>query len=216
MHKIISFLGQYRNWVLIIVALIFYSVGTIGILDQNNRDWFLSLTPFNLILSFVLLISATHPNRLGLISVLVISFVTGLIVEWIGVHTGLLFGDYFYGNNLGYKLFEVPLVIGINWGILVVCAGSVAHRFGLGSIPTIILGAALMTGLDVLIEPVAIKSDFWYWKNDLVPLYNFICWFIVAIPLQWLNSIWNKPQSNKVYDALFIILVLFFTILNLN
>jgi putative membrane protein len=148
--------------------------------------------------------------------VLVLSFIVGLIAEWIGVHTGLLFGNYYYGNNLGFKYFDVPLVIGLNWGLLVICAGSIANRFKLETISTVILGAALMTGLDYLMEPVAIKSDFWHWKNGEIPIYNFVCWFLVALPLQWANLKWNKATSNKVYDALFIILVLFFTILNLN
>jgi putative membrane protein len=205
---------KYRDWILIAIAVIFYTVGTVGILDHNTKDWFLSLTPFNLILSFSILLAARHPDRKGLLKVVLISLIVGLSVEWIGVHTGLLFGDYYYGNNLGFKFYDVPLVIGLNWGLLVVCSGSVANRLRMGTISTVIIGAALMTALDYLIEPVAIKSDFWHWKLEEIPIYNFICWFSVALPLQWINKKWNKAVSNKVYDALFIILVLFFSILN--
>jgi putative membrane protein len=216
MNQLTSIFKRYLDWILIAIALVFYTVGTIGILDENNRHWFLGLTPFNLILSFLILLTASNPNRKSLIAVLCVSLFTGLTVEWIGVHTGLLFGNYYYGNNLGYKYFEVPLVIGLNWGLLVVCSGSIAKRFKFGTINTVILGAALMTGLDYLIEPVALKSDFWHWQNEQIPAYNFVCWFLVSLPLQWLNYIWNKHATNKVYDALFIILVLFFTILNFN
>ncbi len=214
MNLLTSILTKYRDWILIAIAVIFYTVGTFGILDHNTKDWFLGLTPFNLILSFCILLTASHPDRKGLFNVLLISFIVGLSVEWIGVHTGLLFGDYFYVNNLGFKLYDVPLVIGLNWGLLVVCSGSVANRLKMGTIPTVIIGAGLMTALDYLIEPVAVKSDFWQWKLEEIPAFNFICWFIVALPLQWINIKWNKAASNKVYDALFIILVLFFTILN--
>jgi putative membrane protein len=216
MNQLTTIFKEQRDWILIAIAIIFYSVGTFGILDENNRNWFLGLSPFNLILSFCILVAASHPQRHRLFLVLVLSFIVGLIAEWIGVHTGLLFGNYYYGNNLGFKYFDVPLVIGLNWGLLVVCAGSIANRFKLETISTVILGAALMTGLDYLMEPVAIKSDFWHWKNGEIPIYNFVCWFLVALPLQWANLKWNKATSNKVYDALFIILVLFFTILNLN
>ena len=202
MNQLTSIFKRHLDWILIAIALIFYTVGTFGMLDANKRDWFLGLTPLNLMLS--------------LFFVLAVCFVVGLAVESIGVHTGLLFGNYFYGNNLGYKFFDIPLVIGLNWGLLVVCSGSIANRMKLSIIPTIILGAALMTGLDYLIEPVAIKSDFWHWKNEEIPIYNFVCWFLIAVPLQWLNYKWNNQVSNKVYDALFIILVLFFTILNFN
>jgi putative membrane protein len=216
MINLTSVLQQYRNWILIAIAVIFYTVGAFGILDENQRNWFLGLSPFNLILSFCLILAASHPDRKGLLKVLLISFIVGLIVEYIGVHTGVLFGDYYYGNNLGFKLYDVPLVIGLNWGLLVVCSGSVASRLNIGTIPTVVIGAVLMTALDYLIEPVAIKSDFWHWKYEEIPIFNFVCWFIVALPLQWMNIKWNKAITNKVYDALFIILVLFFTILNYN
>ncbi len=216
MNQLTSIFKRQVDWILIAIALIFYTVGTLGMLDANNRDWFLGLTPFNLILSFFILSAASHPHRKRLFFVLAVSFFVGIIVEFIGVHTGLLFGNYYYGNNLGYKFIEIPLVIGLNWGLLVVCSGSIANRMKLSIIPTIILGAALMTGLDYLIEPVAIKSDFWHWKNEEIPIYNFVCWFLIALPLQWLNYKWNNQISNKVYDALFIILVLFFTILNFS
>jgi putative membrane protein len=41
----------------------------------------------------------------------------------LGVHTGILFGNYKYGNALGLKLNDVPILIGINWFIVVYACG---------------------------------------------------------------------------------------------
>ena len=42
-------------------------------------------------------------------------FLLGFVVEVVGVQTGLIFGSYSYGATLGVKLFDTPLLIGLNW-----------------------------------------------------------------------------------------------------
>ena len=61
------------------------------------------------------------------IAVFLIAFAIGFSAELIGVHSGMLFGNYSYGNNLGLKLAEVPLIIGINWGVLAVTSASITE-----------------------------------------------------------------------------------------
>lgn len=38
----------------------------------------------------------------------------GWAAEWIGVNTGLLFGTYRYLENSGFKIQNVPIIIGLN------------------------------------------------------------------------------------------------------
>jgi putative membrane protein len=76
----------------------------------------------------------------------------------------------------------------------------------------VVLGALIMTGMDWLMEPVAIKSDFWHWKNETIPVYNFICWFVVSLLTNWIFVKIAKPTLNKTAITLFILLTLFFTI----
>ena len=49
-----------------------------------------------------------------------------MIAETIGVNFGILFGDYEYGENLGFKIFGVPFLIGINWIVLTFITGSLS------------------------------------------------------------------------------------------
>lgn len=199
---------------LIAILIIFHMVGLIGIMLPDFKELILSLSFLNLLLAFTVIILAENENKLLLISFLSIAFITGISVELIGVHTGMLFGDYSYGANLGPKLWGVPLVIGINWGVLSITTASITQKINLPVYFKIIVNALLLVLFDFVMEPVAMKSDFWSWKNDDIPLFNYVCWFFVALILQLIYHWIRKPKSNKVFNALFVIQLLFFIILN--
>jgi putative membrane protein len=201
--------------ILVLFLVIFYTVGTVGILLPDYRNTMLTLSPMNLLISFGALLLSRKNNFLPFLLMLVLCFIVGITVELIGTKTGLLFGDYAYGQNLGLKFMGVPWIIGVNWGILIVCTASVAHRIKTGLLAKAIFAAMLMTALDFVIEPVAIESDFWSWKNGIIPIFNYICWFAIALPLQWINFKVKAVESNKVANALLLIMTLFFLILNI-
>lgn len=200
-----------KEAILIKVLLIFYIVGICGILSNTYTRLFLSLSSFNLVLSFLVILLARKNQRMNFMLFLTVCFVIGFFVEFVGTKTGLLFGNYSYGANLGFKWMGVPFVIGINWGVLIVTAASIVNRLNIASILHIILSALLMVGLDFLMEPVAIASDFWSWSGGEIPFYNYTCWFFISLFLQYLYHRFNLVESNKVFDSLFIILILFFT-----
>lgn len=199
-----------------VIILIFYAVGTVGILYSQTKPLFLKLTVFHLLLSFIIIALGREQRKKDFLIFLLISFFIGFFVEWIGIHTGFLFGDYAYGENLGLKLFGVPLIIGCNWGIVVVSAAAIANRIFKNKKWVPLIAALLMVLLDVFMEPVAMKSDFWSWKNDTIPFYNYICWALLGLLLQLAyqrNRLW---EENKVNDTLFITMLVFFIILNLG
>ena len=205
---------ENKGSILILVIVIFYTVGTVGMMMPDYREQFLDLSFLNLLLSFAIVLLSRHKRLQHFILFLFLSFLTGMLAEWIGTKTGLLFGDYSYGENLGPKISGVPLVIGINWGILVVASASVVMRLKLNFWWSVVASALLMTLFDVLMEPVAIKSDYWRW-NGAIPLYNYVCWFAVSLPLHYIYFRSGLAESNKVFDALFLVMSIFFIILNL-
>jgi putative membrane protein len=204
-----------KEYILILFLLIFYTVGAVGILLPEYRAFMLRFSAMNLLISMIILILSRKNNVRPFWFMLTICFVAGIVVELIGTKTGLLFGDYDYGATLGPKVFGVPWIIGVNWGLLVVCTASVVNRIKANLIVKALLAALIMTILDVLIEPVAIESDFWSWKSDEIPIYNYICWFAIAFPLQWINFKTKAVESNKVANGLLVIMTLFFLILNI-
>ncbi len=199
------------------ILVLFHIIGVVLMLTQENGA---ELSYLNLLLCSVLIFLGEHSPRKALISLLII-YVGGYLIEYIGVHTGVLFGEYQYGNGLSTKYLGIPLIIGLNWFIIVASSTSVAQLIRTPTIVTktpdtiiALIAGALCTGLDFLIEPVAIKFDYWSWTNGEIPSFNYITWFGFA---SIFSFIYLKLSSkvNRVGQALFVIWVLFFTILNL-
>jgi putative membrane protein len=158
--------------------------GIVGVC-LGYRDWFISKTPLNLILGVVLLYWNFPPKNawrswmtwLGV-------YLIGMSVELIGVNTGLLFGSYHYGENLGIKVFGVPFLIGVNWVVLTFLTAHISKRFIPNKWLAILFGAVLMVALDFFIEPTAPIFDFWSWEIGYAPIRNFIDWFAISFLLQ--------------------------------
>ena len=209
-----AFWRKNKTVLLIALLAVFYTVGILGLLAESTRRQFLGLSFMNLVISFVVLILSRKTKLFQFLLYLMLCFIVGMAVEWIGIHTGWLFGDYAYGNNLGAKWQGVPWIIGINWGVLSVCTCSVAYYIQLKPFQKAICSAALMTLLDFFIEPVAVASDYWHWNTPEIPVFNYICWFVIAVPLHWIYFKSKLAEQNKVAVGLCCMLLVFFLVLN--
>jgi len=199
----------------IFIVWIFHVCGLIGI-TYGNKDWFIAFTPVNLFLSFFLLfVTQNELNNKNIISALSI-FLIGMIAEILGVNFGIIFGEYQYLDNLGIKIFGVPIIIGVQWIPLTFITGSFsAYIFEKSKIKAIFFGAILMVLLDMLIEPVAPEMGFWVFNSLKAPIQNYIAWFVIGIPVQILfhNGIDKKEQTFSFH--LLIIQFLFFGLINI-
>lgn len=164
------------------LLVIFFSVGLVGMLLPATNSFFLQLTPFALILSFtVLALSDESKNRAKLLAYLLFIYITSYAIEVAGVHTGLLFGEYSYGNNLGVKLWGTPLIIGANWFFLVYTTAAILERTKMSTVLKIVLASLFMLAYDIVMEQVAPRMDMWSWKEVAVPLQNYVTWFLIAV-----------------------------------
>lgn len=195
------------------ILILFYAVGVVGMFTPY-RELFLALTPFHLGLSFVCFMLAHSKWSSNFILDIVLIFLVSFGAEWIGVHTGYLFGAYAYGPNLGVRFDGIPILIGVNWLMLSYGSASLVRALHVKGTFAVLFGALLMTGLDWLMEPVAVKSGFWHWKNGVIPLFNYVCWFGLSFLFQCWISYRKTAVVNKVWTALFILMVVFFAILN--
>ncbi|MFM9840947.1 MAG: carotenoid biosynthesis protein [Cyclobacteriaceae bacterium] len=166
----------------IFIIWIFQLSAIIGI-SLGHYDWFISKTPLNLIITAVLLTIHFPIDNFKKVVVALVIFTSSLLIEWIGVHFGFLFGVYEYGRNLGLKIDGVPLLIGINWAVLILSTAAIADKLVGNSFLKITVGALLMVFMDFFIETSAPPFDFWIWASGAAPLRNYISWFIVSVLL---------------------------------
>jgi putative membrane protein len=195
-----------------IILVILHVAGLLGILSPY-RNLFLMLSPINLLLSAFLLFINQKELTKSFYIFCVVSFLAGFFIEVIGINTGLIFGKYTYGASLGFKLINVPLIIGINWLILIYSIGVICNNLKINIIYKSLLGAAMLVILDFFIEPVAVKYDFWLWNNSVVPVQNYIGWFVTSSCLLFLFHKMEFNKSNNLARALYIIQLVFFVIL---
>jgi putative membrane protein len=126
-------------------------------------------------------------------------FITGMLEEWIGVHYGFLFGEYYYGENLGLKIDGVPWLIGINWAMLVLITGAIASKISGHFFWKIFWGAMLMVVLGFFMEVSAPVFDFWIWETEGAPVRNYIAWFVIAGMLHFLYQR-SKIQGDTLFS----------------
>lgn len=219
-----------KNTIATAIAILFHSVGLVGMLYFKSNA-IVNATPIHLLLMAALLIyTQPQKNRWFLIFFLA-CFVLGLLAEYIGISTAMLFGQYQYGRVLGPAVGNVPLIIGINWFIIIYCCGVCMHLLmhrlkraldattpmpakKMQQLSMIIDGATLAVFIDWLMEPVAIKLGYWSWAgNAMPPLYNYFCWFVLSVLLLYLFYRLPFARHNKFALHLLMIQAMFFLLL---
>lgn len=214
-------LNHPRNRFTVLFLIVFYLVGLAGFLIPDTRDLFIRLIPVALLLSAGILMAYHRPGftkrQLILFGVV---FVTSFLVEAAGVHTGKIFGIYRYGEGLGFQLLETPLIIGLNWLMLVYCTRVIV---GMIAMPVVVrlLGAPLLMVLyDLVMEHVAPALDMWSWQGDVIPLRNYLFWYLLAFIFHLLFHIFRINYLNRMALPVFTVQLLFFVALlfslNLN
>lgn len=204
-----------KNISIFIIWLVHIS-GLLGMVFYD-LDFFAGYTSLNLFLMSIILFANIKLNNKNRIFALLLIFLIGMLTEFIGVNYGLIFGEYIYGNNLGFKLFGVPLLIGLNWVILtVICANIASFLIKNNSIlQMIIVGTSLMLLIDIVMEPIAPKLDLWKFKNLVVPSSNYIGWLIISILTQTIYNTKFKQKEVKLSFNLYTAIFTFFVFLNL-
>ena len=199
---------SYKSYFLYFLILVYVS-GSIGFVV--NPTFFSPFTPYTLLFTcFVFLIHQPISDK-KYISAFFSIAVLGYIIELIGIKTGLLFGNYSYGNGLGFKLFDVPLIISINWAMLI-CAGIVTvSKFFRNKFVVISVTALVVTFIDLIIEQVAQKLDFWQFEGGLAGLHNYLGWIGVVLFTSYIFYPAIIKGNSKVSSIVLILQIIFFT-----
>ena len=207
-----------ENKVKIAIFLMFFLniIGSFGLFFDEIENLILFLTPINLLILLVLFYWANDYRKKSFIFTLTLIFLFGFLVELIGVHYKFIFGDYSYGNALGLKIFQTPLIIGVNWINLSLACFGISSFFVRNNFLVALIASILMVLTDFIIEPLSGLLDFWYWSGNQIPLQNYIGWFLVSLLIQ-LFLVRSKVELKiQLCFALLISQIIFFLIQYIN
>src|SRR6478672_10380734 len=108
------------------IAILFHLIGVVGILAFDS-ELIIAATPIHLLLMGVLIFYTQEKINKYFLLFFLICVIGGFAVEYLGTSTGIIFGEYEYGSVLGKKWKEVPVIIGINWFIIIYICGASMH-----------------------------------------------------------------------------------------
>ena len=203
-----------KNRVLTILIVVWYLVGIAGFIIRPLRQLFQQMTPVGMVMATVLLMYFHEPKNLKSWLVFTGIVVICFFAELIGVNTHLLFGNYQYGIALGLKLWNTPLVIGLNWLVLIYCISALIKAIrDQWYFP--LVGASAMVAFDWLMEPVATATGMWNWADGNIPTKNYMDWFLISGFLFLMIRILKVEFNNRFAGLIFAMQVVFFLALNI-
>lgn len=193
--------------------VIFYTVGILGFIIPWTHNFFIILTTYALLLSTYLLL-LYHENY-SKKDILVFSAIAvlGFFVEVLGVNTGLIFGSYKYGEGLGIKLFQTPLLIGVNWLFLTYTALSISDKITKNTYLQLIIAPTLMIVYDMVMEQLAPIMNMWSWAGSSIPMKNYIAWWLLGFLFTGILKRFKINTNNSLALLLFICQFIFFVVL---
>lgn len=150
------------------------------------------------VLSFVIASFLHSSHRIGLfkaLGVLLGTATVALAVEFVGVHTGILFGTYQYTDILQPQIAAVPLTVLGAWFMMLWPACVAAHLV-LADRPRILQAAFagfLMMSWDFFLDTQMVNEGYWDWATPNqtligmpgIPWTNYVSWFAVGFALAY-------------------------------
>jgi len=199
------------------VLAVFYLVGIVGFILPATHQLFIRLIPLALLLSLGFLIWFHRPKfTIKVLLIFGIIFLVSFFAEVVGVKTGFIFGSYRYHGGLGIKILDTPLMIGMNWLMLVYCSKIITEKLFTDSTTSLFFAPILMVLYDLVMEQAAPVLGMWSWNGGKIPVQNFVAWYLLAFLFHLLLQKTKTVFSNKMAGPVFVIQFLFFVVLVLN
>ncbi len=195
--------------------IIYYGVGVVGLSLSFTQDLFITLMPLSLIASSAILLYFHDKWRRTDALVFLLIALAGYLIEVLGVHTGQVFGSYSYGRALGLQIAETPLLIGLNWLMLIYCVYAILEDIGLFWPIRVLAASVMMVVYDIAMEPVAIRLDMWSWGGP-IPLQNYQAWFVISLIFLTAMHLFRVQTNNRLAGWLLGTQFVFFVLLNIT
>ncbi|PKL27846.1 MAG: hypothetical protein CVV46_09530 [Spirochaetae bacterium HGW-Spirochaetae-2] len=208
-------LQRFQRWIVLLLPA-FYLMGFLFHLWDATFPLMLAMTPYTILGTAILgfLPDVVTRNR-KLLLWAAGTFAITLFLEILGVATGAVFGSYTYGPTLGFPVMDVPLLIGINWTLIIMGAAMLVERLTNNPWQVALGTAAITVVFDWIMEPVAIALDYWSWSSSTIPLQNYIAWFVIAFVFATIFSRMKLKTASPIPSLIVVVQALFFSLLRL-
>jgi len=158
-------------------------------------------------MAFALLHGARHYGWRDMLAFVVICLVVSNAFENLSILTGFPFGHYHYSDNLGPKLFLVPLLIGpaylgmgyLSWTLArLILGGARPGADRAFALPA--LAGFVMVSWDLTFDPVAsTMAGSWIWHDGGayfgVPVSNFLGWYLTVYLFFQLFALYRSRRT---------------------
>lgn len=143
------------------------------------------VAPLAALLALLLLEAAFGLGRAAVEFLALVAY--GYALEAVAIR---VFASHAYSDAWRVALGGVPLAVAVVWAAVIPAAIAVAARLGFTARLTGAAAAAVLaTSLDLLMEPVALRSGLWQWTPPGpwlgVPIGNFVGWGIIVGSYAW-------------------------------
>lgn len=169
------------------------------------------LTESCVIILFLLTLFLAWKRGLGHVAYLLGGLGFGLLLEYVNIisNAGYKYGQFWL--MLGNSPADIPVWIGMGWGIIIYTARLVSDSLGLPLIAAAAFDALLAQSIDLSMDVVAYRLHMWHWgwesyniKGDAltlqwfgVPYANFFGWLCVVFFYSTFARLLEKIRFNK-------------------
>ncbi len=164
---------------------------------------------FEVLMYLLFILCLIHATKKGVsyISYLIGGLFFGLLLEYVNVVTNM---GYVYGKftvMFGTAPKDIPLCIGVGWGIIMYTARLFSDALGMKLWPSVALDTLLAISIDLSMDTVAYRLHMWHWNwsdrgldpltSDWfgIPYGNFFGWICVVFFYSSINRLLEKQFS---------------------
>ncbi len=207
----------------IIIFVVLHVVGFVGFVVPLLQPFFKQITPLHLLFVTMVLYWDKDVFKNKALLFFLIAGSIGFWTEWLGVNTGLLFGNYIYSGLLGPMFANVPLMLFVLWAGVSLAANQTVQYFLPKGHPLFkaLWASILMVLFDLMLEQFATMVGLWTWYDGVIPVFNYISWLLVSLFINLLYQLYFRlpVQKSAVYylasqTVFFIVVVLILSFQN--
>lgn len=203
----------------VLFILLVYCLDLILLILPFSRKIVINLSEvFYFLISLVILsfIIRTNKKKLTAFFLWTITAFFGIyLLQVFSINNNIIFGSCWFGGTFSHQIAGVPYIISIFWIVILFSAIALASKITSINFLRILFSSIFVVILDLFLEPVAMKLDYWQWENKSVPLQNYVIWFIISIIFSTFLIIFKLEPRSFVGRSFFLIQLAILVLINI-